>query len=165
MKTLLLMRHAKSSWEDENLDDHDRPLSKRGRRAAPRMGRLIRDLGLVPDFIVSSTAVRALDTARMLAAECGYAGIIREDPSLYAAPDNAYAAALRRLPKQVVRPLIVGHNPAVETLLQRLTAVDMHVPTGALAQITLPDGPWVAIECSPVGHLEGFWKPRDLPEG
>lgn len=163
MKTLLLMRHAKSAWNDP-ADDHDRPLNKRGMRAAPRMGKLLRELGLVPDFIVSSTAVRAIETARIVAAESGYAGIIREDPSLYLAPPEAYIAAARRLRKQVQRPLLVGHNPGIESLLRLLTAVDLHVPTAAIAKVEMDDIPWSELDLSPRGRLDAFWKPKELPE-
>jgi len=164
MKTLLLMRHAKSSWDDETLEDHDRPLNKRGLRAAPRMGRLLAALELSPDFIVSSTALRAMETARLVAAECSYSGIIREDPSLYLASAEAYVAAARRLRKQVQRPLIIGHNPGLESLLRHLTAVDMHIPTGAIARLDLPDISWSDLGLTPCCHLESFWKPKELKE-
>ncbi len=164
MKTLLLMRHAKSSWDDDALEDHDRPLNKRGKRAAPRMGRLLAALDLTPDFIVSSTAVRAMETARLVAAECAYAGIIREDPNLYLAPAEAYLAAARRIRKQVQRPLLIGHNPGLESLLRHLTAVDMHVPTGAIARLELPDIAWSDLGLTPCCQLEGFWKPKELKE-
>lgn len=164
MKTLLLMRHAKSSWGDPTLEDHDRPLNKRGLAAAPRIGKLLRALDLVPDFIVSSTAARAVETARLVAGECGYSGIIREDPSLYLAPPEAYAAAIHRLRKQVQRPLLIGHNPGLESLLRFLTAVDMHIPTGAIARVELPDLPWPSMELVSRGHLESFWKPKELSD-
>jgi phosphohistidine phosphatase len=71
LKTLLLMRHAKSSWKHTELDDHDRPLAKRGKRDAPRMGQLVRQEELVPQLILSSTAVRARNTAEIVAEESG----------------------------------------------------------------------------------------------
>ena len=77
-KTLLVMRHAKSSWKDASLSDHDRPLNKRGRTAAPRMGELIRDQGILPDYIATSSALRARATAEAVADACGYSGTIRE---------------------------------------------------------------------------------------
>ena len=78
MKTLLLLRHAKSSWKDESLTDHERPLNKRGKKTAPQMGHLLRDQGLVPDLIVSSTAVRARSTAE--AAGIQHIGRVSHEP-------------------------------------------------------------------------------------
>ncbi len=74
MKTLLVQRHAKSSWKDPGLDDHDRPLNKRGKKDGPRMGRLVREEDLIPDLILSSTAVRAKNTAKEVAEISGYSG-------------------------------------------------------------------------------------------
>ena len=83
MKTLLVLRHAKSSWNDPALDDHERPLNKRGRRDAPRMGELVREYGLMPGVVISSDAVRARLTAEAVAEAARYAGEILLDPHLY----------------------------------------------------------------------------------
>src|SRR6187431_2275879 len=85
MKTLLLMRHAKSSWKDETLDDHDRPLNKRGKREAPQMGELLRDHQLVPDYILCSSARRARKTAESVAFAAGFRGETRITSELYMA--------------------------------------------------------------------------------
>ena len=85
MKTLLVLRHAKSSWNDPALDDHERPLNKRGRRDAPRMGELVREYGLIPDVVISSDAVRARLTAEAVAEAARYPGEILLDPRLYMA--------------------------------------------------------------------------------
>ena len=85
MKTLLVLRHAKSSWNDPTLDDHERTLNKRGRRDAPRMGELVREYGLIPDVVTSSDAVRARLTAEAVAEAARYAGEILLDPHLYMA--------------------------------------------------------------------------------
>ena len=85
MKTQLVLRHAKSSWNDPALDDHERPLNKRGRRDAPRMGELVREYGLIPDVVISSDAVRARLTAEAVAEAARYAGEILLDPHLYMA--------------------------------------------------------------------------------
>ena len=82
MKLLLILRHAKSSWKDPDLDDHDRPLNKRGRRDAPRMGRLLRKEDLLPDLILSSTAVRARMTAEMVADASRYRGPLEFMPHI-----------------------------------------------------------------------------------
>ena len=83
MKTLLLLRHAKSSWKHPELADHDRPLNKRGKRDAPSIGQLVSDKGLVPDLIMSSTAKRARKTARAVAKASGYKGKIELTPTFY----------------------------------------------------------------------------------
>ena len=81
MKTLLILRHAKSSWKDLELPDQDRPLNKRGRHDAPRMGKLLKQEDLIPDHIVSSTALRAKKTAELVAKSCKYKGDIAFDNS------------------------------------------------------------------------------------
>ena len=90
MKTLLLLRHAKSSWKDKDASDHDRPLNKRGKRNAALMGWLLQKEVLVPDIIVSSTAVRARDTAVRVAKSCYYKGQITYADSLYLGGTGAY---------------------------------------------------------------------------
>ena len=90
MKTLLILRHAKSDWETPDVADHDRPLNGRGKRDAPRMGRLLRDENLVPDLIISSTAKRARKTAKLVAEASGYEGEIRLAETLYLAGPEAY---------------------------------------------------------------------------
>jgi phosphohistidine phosphatase len=82
MKTLLVLRHAKSSWSDPALDDHERPLNKRGRRDAPRMGELVREYGLIPDVVISSDAVRARLTAEAVFEAVRCVGAILLDPRL-----------------------------------------------------------------------------------
>ena len=83
MKTLLIMRHAKSSWKEQDLPDHDRPLNKRGEKDAPRMGKLLKDEDLIPDLIMSSSAVRAKKTAELVVKTCKYKGKIVLNHSLY----------------------------------------------------------------------------------
>ena len=90
MKTLLLMRHAKSSWKDESRDDHDRPLNERGKKEAPRMGQLLLDQHLLPDLMLSSDAKRCRRTVEKVAAAAGYRGETVLTSELYAAPPVAY---------------------------------------------------------------------------
>jgi phosphohistidine phosphatase len=102
MKSVLILRHAKSSWKHPDVSDHERPLNKRGKRDAPRMGELLQDKHLVPDFIVSSTAKRAHSTAKAVAKAAGYKGDITLNQSLYAAPPTAYIDVLRDLSNKYV---------------------------------------------------------------
>jgi len=142
MKTLLILRHAKSSWKFPDLTDHDRPLNRRGKRDAPRMGRMLRGRELVPDLVISSTATRAKDTASAVAIHSGYKGKRIKFESLYAAEPAAYLAVLRELADNYQRVLIVGHNPGVEELIELLTGEIHIVPTCTLAQIEFDIEKW-----------------------
>jgi phosphohistidine phosphatase len=161
-KTLLLLRHAKSSWKDERLSDHDRPLNRRGKLAAPRMGRLIRDQGIVPERILSSTAARARATAEAVAEACGFEGEIELLRELYLAAPIAYIDAARQVDGDPARVLLVGHNPAVNTLVRELTSSDEVMPTAALARIELPVLRWSELDLEVEAELLGLWRPREL---
>jgi phosphohistidine phosphatase len=161
-KTLLLLRHAKSSWKDSSLDDHDRPLNQRGKAAAPRMGRLLRDEGLVPDLIVASTAVRAQATAFAVIEASGYAGPLRSARSLYLAPPSAYVELARELDERTERVLMIGHNPGIENLLSELVGRPEAMPTAALAALSLPVDDWLEFDLGTAASLIGFWRPREL---
>jgi len=162
MKTLLVMRHAKSSWKDAVLPDEQRPLNKRGRANAPRMGRLLREENLVPQTILSSTAVRAQQTALAVAEACGFAGEIQFEASLYGAPTETYLACLRDLPAEPEVVLAVGHNPGVEALLAELAGEDEHLPTGSIALIELELARWADLTAETAGRLQTIWRPREL---
>jgi phosphohistidine phosphatase len=164
MKTVLILRHGKSSWKHAGLDDHDRPLKKRGRRDGPRMGRLIRQKDLVPDRIVSSTAVRALSTAKLAAEACGYEGEITRSADLYLSGTEAYLDELRDLPVEVNRAMVVGHLPDVEELVFLMSGNTETMPTAALAWIDLAIDDWSELRGTRQGALQGIWRPRDLPD-
>jgi phosphohistidine phosphatase len=160
MKTLLILRHAKSSWKDESLPDHERPLNKRGKEEAPRMGRLIRELDLVPDLILCSSAKRAQTTARLVAEEAGYEGEIVMLRELYAAGPEAFIEALANLQGEYGRVMVVGHNPGLEELLEALSGEYQPLPTGALAQVRLPIEHWSELNDEVEGELAGLWSPK-----
>ena len=161
MKTLLILRHAKSSWSDDSVSDHDRPLNDRGKRDAPRVGELLRELNLVPERILSSTAKRARKTAAKVAKASGFAGEAAELPELYLASPSTYRAALRNLPDAVASALFVGHNPGLEGLLMELTGRHEHLPTAALAHVELDVSRWSEVDDGTTGRLMGIWRPRD----
>lgn len=163
MKSLLLLRHAKSSWKDSSLPDHDRPLNKRGKRDAPRMGRLLRKEGLVPDVMISSTAVRARRTAELVAERCGYAGEIELRDELYHAAPAGVLDVVSRVEGEPARVLVVGHNPTLEALLLRLTGEDHRFPTAALAHLTVDIDDWSELEASSPVELLNLWRPKELP--
>ncbi len=162
MKTLLLMRHAKSSWKDDDLPDFDRPLNARGKRDAPRMGKLLADRDLVPDQIVSSPARRARRTAGKLARSCGYAGAIELHDELYDSSAEDYTQVLRNLYYNEDRVLLVGHNPVLEDLLAQLTGVHQALPTAAIAELVLPIADWRHLDLASTAELVNLWKPREL---
>ncbi len=163
MKTLLLLRHAKSSWADPGLDDHQRTLNQRGRRDAPRMGDLVREIRLSPDVIISSDAVRARLTAEAVAEAARYAGKILFDPRLYLASPDSIVAVLQTVPDTKAETvMIVGHNPGLEGIIAGLTGEHPDMPTAALAQIVLPIDRWRDLKASTGGTLVALWRPKDL---
>ena len=163
MKTLLVLRHAKSSWSDSALSDHERPLNERGRRDAPRMGELLRDYGLIPDVVISSDAVRAQHTAEAVAEAARYVGEILVDGRLYLATPADILVRLRTVHENAGRILIVGHNPGLEGLVEQLTGEREDLPTAALAQIELPIDRWRDLQLSTRGTLLNLWRPEELP--
>jgi phosphohistidine phosphatase len=162
MKSLLILRHAKSSWKHPELPDHDRPLNKRGKRDAPRMGKLLRDENIIPEVIISSTAVRARRTAEALARASAYSGKIILKKSLYAAGPEAYIEAMRSILDDYSIALIVGHNPALEELVELLTDETHLMPTCSLAYVRLSVDNWLDIDSQSRGKLVDIWLPRDL---
>jgi phosphohistidine phosphatase len=163
MKTLLILRHAKSSWREAGLTDHQRPLNARGRRDAPRMGTLVRERGLVPDLIVSSDAVRAHATARAVSKAAGYPGKIQLDNRLYLAGPAEIVGLLQTLDDTGIGSvMIVGHNPGLEELASLLTGEPQHLPTAALVHVVLPIARWRDLEPTTAGRLAGIWRPKEL---
>lgn len=160
MKTLLLLRHAKSSWKKPELSDHERPLNKRGKKEAPRVGEYLRASQLVPDLILSSTARRAQETAQAVAATSGFDGQVELFQDLYMSDTAAYIDILHCMPEQADRVLVVGHNPDVEDLLALLTDVQEHMTTAALAVIALPISSWQELNEATDGRLLNLWTPR-----
>ncbi len=162
MKTLLLMRHAKSSWKDSDLKDFDRPLNKKGKKTAPLMGHMIADQELVPDRIISSPAVRARQTVEAFVKTSGYKGEIEYSEGYYMGEPAAYIEPLTKLPDDVERVLIVGHNPGLEALLQLLTSRIESLSTGAMAYLVLPVKHWQDLNKDTQGELIQLWLPREF---
>ena len=163
MKVLLVLRHAKSSWDDGRLTDHERPLNPRGQRDAPRIGQLLRDEQLIPDVIISSDAVRARMTAEAVADAAGYTSAIQFAPRLYAAAPEDIVAVLQTTPKTSTRMvMIVGHNPGFEEFVAELTGEQHDFPTAALAHIVLPIDRWRDLTLATRGALAGLWRPKEL---
>jgi phosphohistidine phosphatase len=168
MKTLTLLRHAKSSWDDPVKRDFDRPLNPRGRRAARTVGREMRSLGLAFDRIVASPARRVVETIEEVALSFGplepdY------DERVYLAPVATLVELVRETPDGVERLLLMGHNPGLEELALLLAGrdgplraeVEVKYPTGTLAEITLPVTHWRDVR-EGQGRIVRFVRPRDL---
>ena len=144
MKTLLVMRHAKSEWGAAFGDDHERPLTRRGMKAARRMGAWLSESDAVPDLVISSTAVRALTTVE-LAAEAGEWGCkIVTSRDLYTGGPETVLEAIREIDDSVGRLLIAGHEPTWSTLVGWLIGGGrVKMPTAAVACLDLPEGGWI----------------------
>ncbi len=162
MKSLLILRHAKSSWKHPELTDHDRPLNKRGKRDAPRMGKILRSEHLIPEAIISSTAARAHVTAEAVAKASGYKGKIALNRSLYAAGPEAYLKVLHELSDHYKRVLVVGHNPGLEELLEMFTDETQLMPTCTLTHVKFSIDSWIELDYKTKGQLAGIWQSRDL---
>ena len=163
MKTLLLMRHAKSSWKQTDLPDIDRPLNPRGERDAPAMGGLLKDNELIPDLILSSPAARARRTAELVANMSHYEHEIVFVDKLYMAEPPDILGALNLLPDEITRVLLVAHNPGLEEALQLLTGEVESLPTAAIASISLPIEHWSELNDGTRGSLLKVWRPKESP--
>ncbi len=144
MKALGLVRHAKSSWRDARLPDRDRPLNRRGERDAPEMGRRLAARGFAPDLVVTSPAVRAATTARIIARALGYPeGRIVEDERLYDAASGEILDVIRGLEDRCDRALVFGHNPGLTDLVNALSHDWIpNVPTCGVVEFRIDGGHW-----------------------
>jgi phosphohistidine phosphatase len=174
VKRLLLLRHAKSDWSDDDLDDHARPLNARGRAAATRMGQYLRDNGLRPDLVICSTATRTRETLdRILEVLPVDAEIIHDRGMYLAMPDRMLELALDHAAAVDFDPsviLVIAHNPGTHSLALELAAegdpetlrtLNMKYPTGSLTVIESDSDSWPDIMKG--GRLAGFIMPRALP--
>ena len=133
MKTLFLVRHAKSSRDDPSLPDRDRPLDDRGMQDAPKMGKRLAKRDVKPDLLLSSPALRALTTAHLIAEEVGYKRKdIVVDDRLYASSADDLLAVIRALDKKLNRVMLFGHNPEFTDLAHRLSSEIIDMPTSVV---------------------------------
>ncbi len=171
MRQLLLLRHAKSAWNDASLADRDRPLNERGRRSAAAMRRAMRELGLVPDVVLVSTAKRTLETLEALE-PWDDQPLIEPMDALYLANLSQLYAALHGVAETVRSVLLIGHNPGMHELATALAGpaglasgaagkrLAEGFPTGALADFAIA-GPWWQLS-EGGGRLQHFLTPRSL---
>lgn len=164
VKQLYVLRHAKSSWDDPQLEDHERPLSARGRRAAGLMAGHLLGQGIAPELVLCSSAQRTRETL----AGIGVGGEVAIEPELYAAAACDVLERLRRVPSETASVMVIGHNPSMQDLTLMLAGADDRLrdtvrgkfPTAALATLTV-GGEWRALDPG-AARLTAFIRPRDL---
>jgi phosphohistidine phosphatase len=161
-RRLYVLRHAKSSWDDPGLSDHDRPLAKRGRRATKPLRLYLQKHEIAPELVLCSTARRARETLERIEPALG-APTVRREPALYAASAEALLDRLRDVPDAVTSVMLIGHSPGIEDLADTLTGspVGSKFPTAALATLELLSARWG--DTGPgTAKLIDFVRPRDL---
>lgn len=156
MKTILLLRHAKSDWGDPELSDFDRPLAKRGLKDAPLVGEVVKQYDHIPDLILSSPALRAKETAELVAEACGYKKSIEWVETFYTGGCDESFSTLQGLPDTVERVMVIGHNPTMEELAATLLSADMdeewrdewaiRMPTSGLVCLDINILEWATLE-------------------
>lgn len=160
------MRHAKSSWKESNIPDHDRPLNRRGKHDAPLMGKLLRDQKMNLDLIISSTALRAETTANLIAKAIRYKGKIILDKSIYNAEPMDLLTLLSNSSDEYNSILLVGHNPTMEETVQMIiNSPEITMATCVIAHLTLSIDTWTDLKEKRTfsgGKLENFWIPKEL---
>lgn len=170
MPTLHLLRHAKSSWGEPGLADHDRPLSDRGRRAASAMAAHLRRAGVAPDLVLCSSARRTVETLAAIRHSLPRTAGIETTPELYEAGASSLLDRLRAVPPAIATLMLIGHNPGLEVLAGQLAgegsdpearqALGRKFPTGALATLEF-EGEWRDLAWG-AARLTAFVAPRDL---
>ena len=174
MKTVFLLRHAKSDWADEGRKDHERPLSERGKKAAPQMAAYIKSKKYRPDIVLCSTARRTVETFDALKDVLGDDLMVRFEDSIYLAEPHRLLERLTWLDDGVKSAMIIGHNPGMAQLAAQLSRSPedsdeekLHkrmrekFSTGALAVIKIPINAWADLK-EGKGRLADFMRPKDL---
>ncbi|MEZ5427113.1 MAG: histidine phosphatase family protein [Pyrinomonadaceae bacterium] len=161
MKTLYLLRHAKSSWDNPNFSDFQRPLNERGEKAAPLMGKTMRDSEFLPQTIISSPAERAKQTAFLVKKAADLDAEIRFDQRIYGAATSEILEIASELDDGFASALLVGHNPTFENAVRVLTGRFETMPTASLAVIDLEISDWSEIAPGS-GRLREFLRPKQL---
>jgi len=163
MRILYLLRHAKSSWNDPTLRDFDRPLKKRGREAAERIGERMASETLSNPLVICSPAVRTRETAEVVLASAKLQVEPRFDERIYEASLRELAEIVTEIPNDKEVAIMIGHNPGFEELLSFLTDEHRRMPTCALAKIRFGDVSWKDVRAGE-GSLEWFIAPKELPD-
>ena len=163
MKTLMLLRHAKSSWDNASLDDFDRPLNERGRKASATIGKYLADSNEAIDLIISSPAVRTRETIER--SNLGsFAAETRFDQRIYEASSARLMEVVSQIDEDRKAVLLVGHNPGLEELISLLAGIEARMPTAALATISLDVKRWDRVAPGK-GTLHSLIRVKDLKSG
>ncbi|HUX13131.1 MAG TPA: histidine phosphatase family protein [Spirochaetia bacterium] len=160
MKELLLYRHAKAEKSVPGGTDDERPLSPRGEHEAKTMGRKLKAADAIPDYILSSSATRAADTAAITSTACGCRAPVHYATALYDAEPESYAQELRRVDKSVNRVMLVGHNPTIEEFAARLLGHRIEMKTAYLVHLSLDISGWQDFELGAPVKLKSVLVPE-----
>ena len=165
MKTLFLVRHAKSSWDNQSLSDDERPLNKRGERDAPRMAKRLVSRGVKPDILTSSPALRAYTTAVKIAAEIGYPkDAIKINDNLYFEGIEGMLEVIHALAPEIGSAMLFGHNPTMTELVNGLANTDIgNVPTCGIVEITFDIESWEEVD-EGLGTMKLFDYPKRVDD-
>jgi phosphohistidine phosphatase len=163
MKNLIIMRHAKSDWENSSVSDFDRPLNERGLKAATFMGSVVQEKNKIPDLILSSPANRAKTTAKLFAKTCKYPGEIQYNDELYFGSLDEIIKIVKECDNKHQSIMIVGHNPTWESLVYRLlkSTANVQMPTAAIASLIFKIANWHELRPK-TGELEFLLIPKEL---
>lgn len=159
---LLLMRHAKSDWSDGSLADHERPLNRRGREAAPAMANWLTEIGMVPNVILSSSSTRTQETAELLTKEWSSQPKTTFKDSLYLAPPETLLRAVRNGSGESQKVMVLAHNPSMAQLSSVLAKQHIEMPTAAVAIFELKDLEWKWIDSDTPMKLLHSMRPKAL---
>ncbi|GJM13439.1 MAG: phosphohistidine phosphatase SixA [Pseudohongiella sp.] len=164
MKTLYLLRHAKSSWDDPDLKDFERPLAERGIRDLPVIAKRFLDRAGRVDSMICSPAVRTKTTAQMFAKEIGFAGDeIGSNPELYFAGPNMFLKAASLVDDECESAMLVGHNPAITDFVNGMAGANIdNIPTCGLVQLSLPIDSWSEIKLSNAELVEFDYPKKEI---
>lgn len=161
MKTLYLLRHAKSSWADATMADFDRPLNERGKRAAETIGKYLNSNDITPELILCSPALRTRETLALVTKAAEWNTEVRYDERIYEASSSRLAEVISEIENDRNTVMLIGHNPGLEELLLLLTGQRQEMSTGTLAKIVFDTMSW-ATAVDTRGALEWIVSPREL---
>lgn len=161
MRTLYLLRHAKSSWKNEDLVDFERPLAGRGRKASETMGHLLKEKEITFDLVLSSPAVRARETTDLVLRAAKLRADVRYDERIYEATTSRLIDVISQIENECKAVVLVGHNPGMAELLSLLTGETEEFPTATLAKIVFKNAKWTEVG-NKKGALDWVVRPKDL---
>ena len=161
MRTLYLLRHAKSSWKNQELADFDRPLAGRGRKASETIGQFLKEKEITFDLVLSSPAVRARETTDLVLRAAKLRPDVRYDERIYEATPSRLIEVISQIENECKAVVLVGHNPGMAELLQVLTGETEEFPTATLAKIVFKNSKWADVGTKE-GTLDWVVRPRGL---